>query len=182
MTGIWGPDAISLVNSLADSCIKSKIYGIYVALPTGMPVMGEKAVYNPIIQVKETHENDSDTPDWLKKINDLHLEQTTMSMDTDRFRFMMEMFAEATKISNSFEPKDIALALEGMKGRGAHGEVLMRKKDHQIHFDIVAGLVSNKVEKPIQYRGENFGMAYTSVGKISKEDVTLETTCEMKRP
>ena len=182
LTGNWGPDAYRLVNSLADSGIKSKIYGIYVALPTGMPVMGEKAVYNPIIQVKETHENDSDTPDWLKKINDLHLEQTTMSMDTDRFRFMMEMFAEATKISNSFEPKDIALALEGMKGRGAHGEVLMRKQDHQIHFDIVAGLVSNKVEKPIQYRGENFGMAYSTVGKISKEDVTLETTCEMKRP
>ena len=65
---------------------------------------GRKAVYNPIIQVKETHENDSDTPDWLK-INDLHLEQTTMSMDTDRFRFMMEMFAEATKISNSLSPK-----------------------------------------------------------------------------
>ena len=182
LTGNWGPDAYRLVNSLADSGIKSKIYGIYVALPTGMPVMGEKAVYNPIIQVKETHENDSDTPDWLKKINDLHLEQTTMSMDTDRFRFMMEMFAEASKISNSFEPKDIALALEGMKGRGAHGEVLMRKQDHQIHFDIVAGLVSNKVEKPIQYRGENFGMAYSTVGKISKEDVTLETTCEMKRP
>ena len=182
LTGNWGPDAYRLVNSLADSGIKSKIYGVYVALPTGMPVMGEKAVYNPIIQVKETHENDSDTPDWLKKINDLHLELTTMSMDTDRFRFMMEMFAEATKISNSFEPKDIALALEGMKGRGAHGEVLMRKQDHQIHFDIVAGLVSNKVEKPIQYRGENFGMAYSTVGKISKEDVTLETTCEMKRP
>ena len=182
LTGNWGPDAYRLVNSLADSGIKSKIYGVYVALPTGMPVMGEKAVYNPIIQVKETHENDSDTPDWLKKINDLHLEQTTMSMDTDRFRFMMEMFAEATKISNSFEPKDIALALEGMKGRGAHGEVLMRKQDHQIHFDIVAGLVSNKVEKPIQYRGENFGMAYSTVGKISKEDVTLKTTCEMKRP
>ena len=182
LTGNWGPDAYRLVNSLADSGIKSKIYGIYVALPTGMPVMGEKAVYNPIIQVKETHENDSDIPDWLKNINDLHLEQTTMSMDTDRFRFMMEMFAEATKISNSFEPKDIALALEGMKGRGAHGEVLMRKQDHQIHFDIVAGLVSNKIEKPIQYRGENFGMAYSTVGKISKEDVTLETTCEMKRP
>ncbi len=182
LTGNWGPDAYRLVNSLADSGIKSKIYGIYVALPTGMPVMGEKAVYNPIIQVKETHENDSDIPDWLKKINDLHLEQTTMSMDTDRFRFMMEMFAEASKISNSFEPKDIALALEGMKGRGAHGEVLMRKQDHQIHFDIVAGLVSNKVEKPIQYRGENFGMAYSTVGKISKEDVTLKTTCEMKRP
>ena len=182
LTGNWGPDAYRLVNSLADSGIKSKIYGVYVALPTGMPVMGEKAIFNPIIQVKETHENDNDTPDWLKKINDLHLEQTTMSMDTDRFRFMMEMFAEATKISNSFEPKDIALALEGMKGRGAHGEVLMRKQDHQIHFDIVAGLVSNKVEKPIQYRGENFGMAYSTVGKISKEDVTLETTCEMKRP
>ena len=182
LTGNWGPDAYRLVNSLADSGIKSKIYGIYVALPTGMPVMGEKAIFNSIIQVKETHENDSDTPEWLKEINNLHLAETTMSMDTDRFRFMMEMFAEATIKSNSFEPKDIAIALENMKGRGAYGDVLMRKEDHQIHFDIVAGLVSNKVEKPIQYRGENFGMAYSTVGKISKKDVTLKTTCEMKRP
>ena len=58
----------------------------------------------------------------------------------------------------------------------------MRKEDHQIHFDMVAGLVSNDVEKAIKYRGENFGMAYKTVGKISKEEVTLDTTCKMNRP
>ena len=38
------------------------------------------------------------------------------------------------------------------------------------------------VEKAIKYRGENFGMAYKTVGKISKEEVTLDTTCKMNRP
>ena len=95
LTGNWGPDAYRLVNSLADSGVKTKIYGVYIALPTGMPTMGKNALYNPIIQVKETHINDPSIPEWLSEINNSHLEVTNMTVDTDRFRFMMEMFAAA---------------------------------------------------------------------------------------
>ncbi len=182
LTGNWGPDGYRLVNSLADSGIKSKIYGIYIALPTGMPTMGKKALFNPIIQIKETHPNDGSIPEWLEEINQLHLQSTKMSVDTDRFRFMMEMFAAAINESKSLDPKDIAYALEGMEGRGPHGNATMRKDDHQIHFDMIAGVVSEKVQKPMIYKGENFGMAYSTVGKISKEDITLNTSCKMTRP
>ena len=58
----------------------------------------------------------------------------------------------------------------------------MRKDDHQMHFDMQALLVSEKTEQSIMYRGQDFDMSYVNVGNISMEDITLDTTCKMKRP
>ena len=85
--------------------------------------------------------------------------------------------------ANSLEPKDIAYALEGMEGKSIDGgKVIMRKDDHQIHFDMQALLVSEKVEQPIMYRGNDSDMSYVKIGDISIDDITLDTTCKMKRP
>ena len=96
---------------------------------------------------------------------------------------MFEMFKAAIEKANSLEPKEIAYALEGMEGRSIDGgKVIMRKDDHQIHFDMQALMVSEKVEQPIIYRGNDSDMSYVKVGDIPIDDITLNTTCQMKRP
>ena len=96
---------------------------------------------------------------------------------------MFEMFKAAIEKANSLEPKEIAYALEGMEGRSIDGgKVIMRKDDHQIHFDMQALMVSEKVEQSIIYRGHDFDMSYVKVGDIPIDDITLNTTCQMKRP
>ena len=96
---------------------------------------------------------------------------------------MFEMFKAAIEKANSLEPKDIAYALEGMEGRSIDGgKAIMRKDDHQMHFDMQALIVSEKVEQSINYRGKDFDMSYVNVGNIPIDDITLNTTCKMKRP
>ena len=42
--------------------------------------------------------------------------------------------------------------------------------------------ISENVEKPFIYNGENYGMGYITDGWIETKDITLPTTCKMKRP
>ena len=96
---------------------------------------------------------------------------------------MFEMLKTAIEKTNSYEPKDIAYALEGMEARTIDGgKALMRKDDHQMHFDMQALLVSKKTEQSLIYRGKDFDMSYVNVGNIPMKDITLATSYEMKRP
>ena len=37
-------------------------------------------------------------------------------------------------------------------------------------------------DKPMKQRWQDYGMAYITDGWVSREDITLPTTCKMKRP
>ncbi len=182
LTGNWGPDGTRLITAVAEAGLKIKFYSIYAGIPSAMNQLGNKAIVNPILQVTESHENDSSTPDWLRKNDEEYFKYANKSPTTDRLRFMIEMFAQALDKAKSSDPKQVAFALEGATGRSAHGEVNMRKTDHQAHFDMVISHISQDVERPFMYNGDNYGMAYETDGWIKKEDITLETSCKMDRP
>ncbi|MBF95722.1 MAG: hypothetical protein CFH34_00743 [Alphaproteobacteria bacterium MarineAlpha9_Bin4] len=183
LTGNWGPDAYRFVNALKDSGLKVKLFGIYISQPAGMAAMGKNLLFNDVVVVKEFNPTNSNAPSWYKEFEKGHIEATGWTPDADRMRFMFEMFKSAIEKSNSFEPKDIAYALEGMEGKSIDGgKVVMRADDHQIHFDMQALLLSEKQEQSILYRNQDFDMSYVNVGNIPMEDITLDTSCEMKRP
>ena len=183
LTGNWGPDVYRFVNALADAGVKVKLFGIYISQPSGISAMGKNLLHNDVVVVKEFNPTNPDAPSWYKDMELQHLTSTGFTPDADRFRFMFEMFKAAISKANSLEPKDIAYALEGMEGKSIDGgKVIMRKDDHQIHFDMQALLVSEKVEQPIMYRGNDSDMSYVKIGDISIDDITLDTTCKMKRP
>ncbi len=183
LTGNWGPDAYRFVNALADSGVKVKLFGIYISQPSGISAMGKNLLHNDVVVVKEFNPTNTNSPDWYKKLDSDHLEKADFTPDADRFRFMFEMFKEAIEKAKSLDPKEIAYALEGMEGKSVDGgRIYMRKDDHQIHFDMQALLVSSSSGKPIMYRGIDSGMSYVKVGDIPMEDITLNTSCEMKRP
>ena len=183
LTGNWGPDAYRFVNALKDAGLKVKMFGIYISAPSGMAAMGKNLLYNDVIVVKEFNPTNSNAPDWYKNYESEIIKSTEMTPDADRLRFMLEMFKSAIEKANSFEPVDIAYALEGIEGRSVDGgKIFMRKDDHQIHFDMQALLVSEKVDQSIIYRSKDFDMSYINVGNIPVEDITLDTSCKMKRP
>ena len=183
LTGNWGPDAYRFVNALKDAGLKVKMFGIYISAPSGMAAMGKNLLYNDVIVVKEFNPTNSNAPDWYKNYESEIIKSTEMTPDADRLRFMLEMFKSAIEKANSFEPVDIAYALEGIEGRSVDGgKIFMRKDDHQIHFDMQALLVSEKADQSIIYRSKDFDMSYVNVGNIPVEDITLDTSCKMKRP
>ena len=69
-----------------------------------------------------------------------------------------------------------------MLGRGAYGPVEMRKEDHQIHFDMIVTEITNDNGKTIKYKDKDFEVSFNELGKIEKKDITLKTSCNMKRP
>ncbi|MEC8099991.1 MAG: ABC transporter substrate-binding protein [Pseudomonadota bacterium] len=183
LTGNWGPDAYRFVNALKDAGLKVKLFGIYISQPAGMAAMEKNLLFNDVIVVKEFNPTNSDAPSWYKEYEKGHIESVGFTPDADRIRFMFEMLKSAIEKSNSYEPKDIAYALEGMEARSVDGgKAVMRKDDHQMHFDMQALLVSERKNQTIMYRGQDFDMSYVNVGNIPMEDITLDTTCEMQRP
>ncbi len=183
LTGNWGPDVYRLINALADAGVKVKLFGIYISQPSGISAMGKNLLHNDVVVVKEFNPTNSSAPDWYKKMDSDHIAKKGFTPDADRFRFMFEMFKAAIEKSNSLEPKDIAYALEGIKGKSIDGgKIYMREDDHQIHFDMQALLVSESNGQSIIYRGADSDMSYVKVGNIPVEDITLKTSCNMKRP
>ena len=183
LTGNWGPDAARLITAGANAGLGVKYYSIYAGIPNAMNQMGVKvSTFTPIIQVTESHENDPDHPEWLKEIEAEYFEFSRKSPYADRQRMMMEMFALALEQAGTDDPTAVGFALEGMKGRGAKGEVYMRAEDHQMHFDMVISHISDNVPKPFIYNDKNYGMGYVTDGWINQKDITLPTTCKMERP
>ena len=183
LTGNWGPDAARMIIAGANAGLKVKYYSIYAGIPNAMNQMGKKvSTFTPIIQVTESHENDPDHPQWLKDIEAEYFEYSRKSPYADRIRMLIEMFAEALDKAGTENPTEVGFALEGLTSRGAKGEIYMRETDHQIHFDMVLSHVSENVEKTFIYNDEDYGMAYITDGWVSREDITLPTTCKMKRP
>ncbi len=182
LTGNWGPDAYRLVNALADANVNVKLFGIYISQPAGISAMGKNLLKNNVVVVKEFNPTNPDAPDWYKKIEKGALNQTGFTPDADRIRIMFNMFKSAIEKTNSLKPKDIAYALEGMKSEGLDGDFVMRKDDHQIHFNMQALLLKEKDKQSIIYRDSDSDMTYKKVGNIPIEEITLETTCKMKRP
>ncbi len=181
LTGNWGPDAYRLVNALADAGVKVKLFGIYITQPAGISAMGKNLLHNDVVVVKEFNPTNPSAPEWYKKIEEGSI-NVVGTPDADRMRIMFNMFKAAVKKSNSLEPKDIAYALEGMEIEGLNGNFVMRDTDHQIHFDMQALLITQKDEQSIIYRNIDSDMSYKNIGNIPRKDITLNTSCEMKRP
>ena len=183
LTGNWGPDATRLIGAGADAGLKVKYYSIYAGIPAAMNTMGTRvATFAPILQITESHENDPGEPDWLIEIENDYLAKYKKSTYADRFRIMFEMLVKAFNKAGSADPTAVGYALEGMTNRGAKSEAWMRPDDHQIHFPMVISHISTDVERPFIYNGENYKMAYKTDGWISREELILPTTCNMKRP
>ena len=182
LTGNWGPDAYRLVNALADSGVKVKLFGPYIAQANGMQSMGKNVLFNKIIQIKEFQPTEQNKDNWIVEVNDNHLKTTSFTPDFDRMRFMLEMLTKSINNTQSLDPKKIAFELENMIGRGAYGPVEMRKEDHQIHFDMIVTEITNDNGKTIKYKDKDFEVSFNELGKIEKKDITLKTSCNMKRP
>ena len=102
-----------MVDMAKDAGVKVKLYGIYISQPAGMAAMEKNLLFNDVIVVKEFNPTNPDAPEWYKNYEKGQVEKMGLTPDADRFRFMFEMFKNAIEITNSFEPKDIAYALEG---------------------------------------------------------------------
>ena len=72
----------------------------------------------------------------------------------------------------------IAKALEGMTLTSTTGELVMRAEDHQIQLPMFISVMDDGMK----YGAEGTEFNFHKVARIERDDVTLPTTCRMRRP
>ena len=95
------------------------------------------------------------------------------------FVTMFDMLAEAINKAGSTDALKVALALEGMKATDIVGApVEMRKEDHQLLMPYYAASFT----RDVKYDAEKTGLGWKTDFIATTQDLTLPTTCKMKRP
>ena len=92
---------------------------------------------------------------------------------------MFQMLTAAINKAGSTDALKVANALEGMKVTDMMGdENIMRAEDHQF----LGPLHEAVFTKDVKYDAEKTGLGWKNLAKLSADDLTLPTTCKMKRP
>ena len=89
------------------------------------------------------------------------------------------LLATSSLTAFAADPLKVALALEDMHYKDLDGqENVMRKEDHQLLMPYYVGVFS----KDVKYDSEHTGLGWKTQTMIPASDLTLPTTCKMKRP
>jgi branched-chain amino acid transport system substrate-binding protein len=95
------------------------------------------------------------------------------------FITMFDLLAKAIDKAGSTDALKVALALEDMKATDiADAPVQMRKEDHQLLMPYYAATFT----RDVKYDAEKTGLGWKTDFIATTEDLTLPTTCQMKRP
>jgi branched-chain amino acid transport system substrate-binding protein len=95
------------------------------------------------------------------------------------FLTMFDMLAKAINTAGSTDALKVALALEDMKATDmVDAPVQMRKEDHQLLMPYYAATFS----RDVKYDAEKTGLGWKTDFIATTQDLTLPTTCKMKRP
>jgi branched-chain amino acid transport system substrate-binding protein len=92
---------------------------------------------------------------------------------------MFDMLTEAINKAGSTDALKVALALEGLKVTDMMGDANeMRASDHQLLSPLHEAIFT----RGVKYDAEHTGLGWRSEAKLSGSDLTLPTSCKMKRP
>ena len=186
ITGNWGNDMSLLVKAGRDAGL-DVIWLTYYAGGLGTPTAMGEAAAGKVKIIAEYHSNveNNKAAKW-----DADYRKQAPKGNPDfyflRGKIMWDMFAKAIVQAKSAEPKQVALALEGMRHDGELGEVEMRKSDHQLIQPLYVLTIVKSAAKggPKQARidMEGSGLAPVTEARLEGYTSATPTSCQMKRP
>ncbi len=180
ITGNYNRDLNLLIKAAVDDGLNVR-FDTYLAHLIGGPTAIGSAGEGRLSSVLEFHPN---VPVELNKPAAEAFDNGWRAKhDTDfsevPFLTMFQMLTRAIDKVGSTDPLKVALALEDMKATDLVGfPVWMRKEDHQISMPYYAAHFT----KDVKYDSEKTGLGWKTDFIASAADLTLPTTCKMKRP
>jgi branched-chain amino acid transport system substrate-binding protein len=177
ITGNWGSDLALLVKAANEGGYTGKFYTYYTGV-TGTPTALGQTGAGRVYQIAYHHYNmGGDMGKWMaefkQKFND---DFYTGSVVT-----IYSALGEAMAKAKSTDPVKVAAALSGLKFKSYHGDVEMRKTDHQMQQPLWM-TVWQKADKKYPYSPENTGMTLAPVKEFPSYVSSTPTSCQMKRP
>ncbi len=180
LTGNYNRDLNLLIKAAVDDGLNVR-FDTYLAHLIGGPTAIGAAGQNRLSTITEF---DPNVPVELKKPDaEAFTTGWRTNHDTDfsevPFLTMFQMLAKAIDQAGSTDALKVALALEGMKATDLVGSpVEMRREDHQLLMPYYAATFS----RDVKYDSEKTGFGWKTDFIATAEDLTLPTTCKMKRP
>ena len=177
ITGNWGSDLALLVKAANEGGYNGKFYTYYTGV-TGTPTALGQSAAGRVFQIAYNHYNmGGDMAKWMAefktKFNDDFYNGSVISIYT--------ALGEAMAKAKSTDPVKVAAALEGLTFKSYHGEVQIRKTDHQLQQPLYM-TVWQKADKKFSYSPENTGMTLAPVKEFPSYVSSTPTSCQMKRP
>ena len=177
ITGNWGSDLALLVKAANEGGYNGKFYTYYTGV-TGTPTALGQSAAGRVFQIAYNHYNmGGDMAKWMAefkaKFNDDFYTGSVISIYT--------ALGEAMAKAKSTDPVKVAAALEGLTFKSYHGEVQIRKTDHQLQQPLYM-TVWQKADKKFPYSPENTGMTLAPVKEFPSYVSSTPTSCQMKRP
>ena len=177
ITGNWGSDLALLVKAANEGGYNGKFYTYYTGV-TGTPTALGQSAAGRVFQISYNHYNmGGDMAKWMAefkaKFNDDFYTGSVISIYT--------ALGEAMAKAKSTDPVKVAAALEGLTFKSYHGEVQIRKTDHQLQQPLYM-TVWQKADKKFSYSPENTGMTLAPVKEFPSYVSSTPTSCQMKRP
>jgi branched-chain amino acid transport system substrate-binding protein len=180
ITGNYNRDLNLLIKAAVDAGLDVR-FDTYLAHllggPTAIGAAGENRLtsiyeYSGNVAVdQKSAEAEAFSVDWRKNHD--------TDFSTLPFMTMLDMLAAAINQAGSTDALKVALALENMHMKDMVGQDnIMRKDDHQLLMPFYAGVFT----KDVKYDSEHTGFGWKTVAAGSAADLTLPTTCKMKRP
>jgi branched-chain amino acid transport system substrate-binding protein len=180
ITGNYGRDLNLLIRAAVDEGLDVR-FDTYLAQVLGGATAVGSAGENRLSTVTEF---DSNVPVELNKPDAAAFVAGWRATHDTEFGFlpwltMLQMLATAINQVGSTDALKVAQALEGMKATDLVGfPVEMRAEDHQLLMPYYAVTFT----KNVKYDAEKTGLGWKTDFIASTEDLTLPTTCKMKRP
>jgi branched-chain amino acid transport system substrate-binding protein len=177
ITGNWGSDLALLIKAANEGGFTGKFYTYYTGV-TGTPTALGQTGAGRVYQIAYNHYNmGGDMGKWMAefkaKFNDDFYTGSVISI--------YSALGQAMAKAKSTEPVKVAAALEGLKFNSYHGEVEIRKADHQLQQPLYM-TVWQKADKKFPYSPENTGMTLAPVKEFPSYVSSTPTSCQMKRP
>jgi branched-chain amino acid transport system substrate-binding protein len=180
ITGNYNRDLNLLIKAAVDDGLNVR-FDTYLAHLIGGPTAIGAAGENRLSSVTEFDPNvpvELKNPDAEAFTNGWRAVHDTDFSEVP-FLTMFQMLAKAINQAGSTDPLKVALALEDMKAVDIVGfPVQMRKQDHQMLLPFYAVSFT----KDVKYDAEKTGLGWKTDFIATTEDLTLPTTCKMKRP
>lgn len=177
ITGNWGSDLALLVKAANEGGYTGKFYTYYTGV-TGTPTALGQGGAGRVFQISYNHYNmGGDMGKWMaefkQKFNDDFYTGSVVSI--------YSALGEAMAKAKSTDPVKVAAAMSGLKFKSYHGEVEIRKADHQLQQPLWM-TVWQKADKKYPYSPENTGMTLAPVKEFPSYVSSTPTSCQMKRP
>jgi len=177
ITGNWGSDLALLVKAANEAGYNGKFYTYYTGV-TGTPTALGQGGAGRVYQIAYNHYNmGGDMGKWMaefkQKFNDDFYTASVVSI----YKALGESMAKA----KSTDPVKVAPVLSGLKFKSYHGDVEMRKADHQLQQPLWM-TVWQKADKKFPYSPENTGMTLAPIKEFPSYISSTPTSCQMKRP